>query len=117
MSKVLNTLSAIGALAMAATPLLAIGGMAHAAESGRVAHIQVADLDLGQPRDAATFRQRVDTAAGTFCAARGGTGLSAANTCRQAFREEAVERLGVQQRQDLRSAQASTPTAWTVAAR
>jgi UrcA family protein len=118
MSKVLNTLSALGALVMAATPLIAVGGVAHAAESGaRPAHILVADLNLGQASDAATFRQRVDAAAETFCASRGERGLNAVDTCRRAVREEAVERLGDQQRQDLRSAQASGPTAWTVAAR
>ena len=117
MSKVLNTLSAIGALVMAATPLAAIGGMAHAAETGHVARIMVDDLNLGQPGDAAIFRQRVDAAAGTFCTTRGEMGLSALDTCRQAVREEAVQRLGDQQRQDLRSAQAATPTDWTVAAR
>ena len=117
MSKVLNTLSAIGALTMAATPLAALGGMAHAAEAGRPAHILVADLNLSQPGDAATFRQRVDAAAETFCADRGGLGLNAVNSCRQAIREEAVALLGAQQRQDLRAALASSRTDWTVATR
>ena len=116
MSKVLNTLSAIGALVMAATPLAAIG-VAHAAEAGRPAHILVADLNLGQANDAAIFRQRVDAAAETFCADRGGLGLNAVNSCRQAIRQEAVERLGARQRQDLRSTLASSRTDWTVAAR
>ncbi len=118
MSKVLNTLSAIGALVMAATPLVAVGGIAHAAETNmRPAHIQVADLDLGQPGDAATFRQRVDAAAETICTTRGETGLNAFDSCRQAVRQEAVERLGEQQRQDLRAASTDGATAWTVALR
>ena len=117
MSKVLNPLSAIGALVMAATPLIAVGGVAHAAETGRPAHIMVSDLNLGQPGDAATFRQRVDAAAETFCTNRGELGLSAVNSCRQAFREEAVERLGGRQRQDLQAAQAASRTTWAVAAR
>ena len=33
MRNILNTLSAIGALAMAATPLLAVGSLAHAGEA------------------------------------------------------------------------------------
>ncbi len=118
MSKVLNTLSAIGALVMAATPLVAVGSMAHASETGvRPAHVMVADLNLGQPSDAATFRSRVDAAANTFCTTRGDVGLNAASTCRQAVREEAVARLGDQQRQDLRSAQTTGRTTWAVAAR
>ena len=117
MSKVLNILSAIGALTMAATPLVAVGGMAHAAEVGVPVHILVADLNLGQASGAAVFRHRVDAAAETFCADRGGLGLNAVNSCRQAIREEAVERLGAQQRQDLRSTLASSRTDWTVATR
>ncbi len=118
MNKVLNTLSAIGAMVMAATPLIAVGGIAHAAETGpRPAHILVADLNLGQPADAATFRHRVDAAAGTFCTTRGQMGLNAVSVCRQAVREEAVEALGDQQRQDLRAASAAGRTTWAVAAR
>ena len=118
MSKVLNTLSAIGALVMAATPLVAVGGMAHAAESGaRPAHILVADLNLAQAGDAATFRRRVDAAAVTFCAARGEAGLNAVDSCRESFRSEAVEQLGERQRQDLRSARAGTRATWAVAIR
>ncbi len=117
MSKILNILSAVGALVMAATPLAALGGIAHAAESGARAHIRVADLDLAQPGDAATFRQRVDTAAQSFCTSHGEMGLNAMNTCRAAVRDEAVDRLGEQQRQDLRSAQATSPVSWAVATR
>ena len=117
MSKVLNTLSAIGALVMAAIPLVAVGGMAHAAETGASAHILVSDLDLGRASDAATFRQRVDAAAETVCTARGRMSLNAMDTCRHAVREEAVERLGEQQRQDLSTAQATARISWAVAGR
>lgn len=117
MSKVLNTLSAIGALVMAATPLVAIGGVAHAQTDGRPAHIRVGDLNLGQPGDAATFRRRVDAAAEPFCTSRVELSLSAFNSCREAFREEAVERLGDQQRQDLRATEAASHVNWAVAAR
>ena len=114
MSKILNTLSAIGALAMAATPLLAVGSIAHA-ETG--VHIRVADLDLSRQADAATFRHRVDTAARSFCAARGEGDMIATDGCRQAIREEAVSKLGDEQRAALRTASVSAPTAWSVASR
>ena len=55
MSKVLNTLSAIGALVMAATPLVAVGDVAHAAEPGvKPAHIWVSDLNLATRRPSAS---------------------------------------------------------------
>lgn len=113
MSKILNTLSAIGALAMAATPLVAIGGVAHAADYQPV-HIQVADLDLSRTADVSSFRQRVDVAAKRMC----GTGpdLSQRAACASAVQEEAVERLGSAQRADLRAAEVSSHRAWRVAA-
>ncbi len=115
MSKVLNTLSAIGALVMAATPLVAVGGIAHA-EPARAVHVKVGDLNLARPGDAAIFRQRVDTAADTFCSTSDFS-LSAVNNCRHAVRQEAVERLGDQQRQDRRAADAASRVTWAMAAR
>ncbi len=118
MSKVLNTLSAIGALVMAATPLMAIGSIAHAAETGpRPVHILVADLDLSRPDDAATFRTRVDAAAQGFCMHRGDVRLTAQGVCRQAVREEAVQQLGDAQRAALQTASIGQPVTWRVAAR
>ncbi len=115
MSKVLSTLSAIGALVMVATPLVAVGGMAHAAETGVTpVHINVSDLDLSRPQDAATFRQRVDAAAHSFCTQGDDMHLSARNSCRASIRQEAVDKLGSSQRQALRTA--AIPTAWRVAA-
>lgn len=115
MSKILNTLSAIGALVMAATPLVAVGGMAHAAEIGATpVHINVSDLDLSRPADAATFRQRVDAAAESFCTQGDDMRLSQRDGCRNAIRQEATAKLGSSQRQAL--AIAAVPTAWRVAA-
>ena len=105
MTKVLNTLSAVGALVMAATPLLAIGGFAHAQDiNAAPARIAVSNLDLRSPGDAAIFRQRVDTAARGLCEHAGVSSLNAAATCRQAVYEEAVEKLGASQQRDLQSA-------------
>ena len=112
MSKILNTLSAIGALVMAATPLVAIGGFAHAADY-QPQRIQVSDLDFSRAADAATFHHRVDVAAGRMCNAN--ADLTQRSACGDAVQEEAVERLGSAQRQDLRTAEASARTTWRVA--
>ena len=116
MSKVLNTLSAIGVLVMAATPLMAVGA-AHAQETGApAAHVFVADLDLHSPTGAAAFRRRVDVASEAMCARAAGRSLSQDAACRQAVYEEAVSKLGSDQRQDLATVSPRT-SGWTVAAR
>ena len=118
MTKVLNTLSAIGALVMAATPLVAIGGVAHAQDVGVTpAHIAVGDLDLRTPGAAAVFRQRVDAAAGVMCAQVGASSLGASADCRRAVYDEAVDKLGSAQRSELKTSAAQRSTGWTLAAR
>ena len=92
MIKLLDAVSTLGALVMAATPLLAIGGLAHAQEATHPAQtIQVADLDLSQPAGVARFNARVEQTAGRMCASYGGLQMNTA--CRQAVREEAGARL------------------------
>ncbi len=116
MRNILNTLSAIGALTLAATPLLAVGGLARAAEPAvQPAYVQVSDLDLSRASDAATFRSRVDAAADAVCSQEAVHAPRAA--CVDAVREEAVEKLGAAQRRDLQAAQARGSAAWAVAAR
>lgn len=102
MSKILSVASALGALVMAATPLLAIGGFAHAEEPGATpVRILVGDLHLAQARDATVFERRVDKAAQTFCAQNGKVSLADISACRRAVREEAVAKLSPSQQQDL----------------
>ena len=112
MSKILNTLSAVGALVLAATPLAAVAGFAHAADYQPV-RIQVSDLDFNTASGAASFRHRVNVAADTMCAA--GADLGARAACRSAVQGEAVERLGPSQRQELRTAETARRSAWRVA--
>ena len=90
MTSFLNTLSAVGALAMAATPLVAIGGVARAQDVAPQ-HIRIADLDFSRPADRARFESRVDLAARRMCASDIDLTLNA--TCRQAVHEEAVQKL------------------------
>ena len=101
MSKIINILTSIATLGMAVIPLSAIGGVAHAAE----AHVRVGDLDLANPSDVRTFNRRVDVAAGQVCAELTSS-LSQMPACREAVRQEAVEKLGVRQRATLKVATA-----------
>ena len=90
MFKALETVSAIGALVMAATPLMAIGGLARAQDVAPQT-IRVGDLDLGRANDRARFDARVDAAADRMCA--GGSRIIINAACRQAVRDEAAEKL------------------------
>ena len=114
MTKVLNTISAIGALVMAATPLLAICGVARA-QDVQAQRIQVADLDLSRPSDVARFDARVNVAAGRMCASQSDMESNAA--CRRSIREEAVDKLDAARAQALRSVRSDDARALTVAAR
>ena len=113
MIKVLEAVSTLGALVMAATPLLAVSSLAHAQEATlQPQTIQVADLDLNRPADVARFNVRVDQAAARMCASRVEMGVNAA--CRQAVREEAGAKLDVLR---ARSADAALGRTWTLAGR
>ena len=107
MFKALETVSAIGALVMAATPLLAVGGVARAQDMAPQT-IRVADLDLSQASDRARFDARVDRAADRMCA--GGSEIIINAACRQAVRDEAAEKL------QALHAEAATPERTAVAA-
>lgn len=113
MTKVLEAVSAIGALVMAATPLVAIGGVAHAQEV-QPQVIRVADLDMSRPADVARFDARVGEAAQQMCSGRGDMTINV--SCRQAVREEALQKLNALRAQTTASI---TPAsgAWTVAGR
>ena len=113
MSKILETVSTIGALVLAATPLVAIGGVAHA-QGAAAQRIDVAGLDFRSTSDVAVFRHRVGAAAQSLCGQGGVQPLNATLSCRQAVYDEAVSQLGAAQRQDL---QASGRAGFTVAAR
>ena len=121
MTKVLSTISAIGAMLMAAIPLVAAAGFAHAEEL-QPQHIQVADLNLDRPADMARFYARVDDAAGRMCPTSGGMIISSG--CRAAVREEATQNLATLRRSTAQaasaqaaSAQAATAQALALAAR
>lgn len=108
MRNLLNLVSTVGTFAMAATPLLAVGGVARAQEAQSVS-IQLADLDLARPADAATFSRRVTVAAADMCRTFGPVELSRRATCERAVREEAYAQVRL-----IRPAAASV---WSVAAR
>ncbi len=115
MSKFLEAVSTLGALVMAATPLVVLGSVAHAEPAAvSPARIEVAGLDLRSPNDAATFRHRVSVAATSLCGQAGVQPLSMTLSCHQAVYDEAVSKLGSTQQQDL---QAARTVGFTVAAR
>ncbi|USQ97579.1 UrcA family protein [Caulobacter sp. RL271] len=104
MSKTVNRIAAIAALALAATPIIGLTA-AHAGERAQpVARIAVGDLRLAQPADAREFVRRVDVAAHRVCSDRGLRGLSA-RACRMDFAEDLKDAMTEQQAADLRVAQ------------
>lgn len=113
MIKVLNAVSTIGALVMAATPLMAISSVARAQDMAPE-HIRIADLDLSRPADQARFQARVDLAAVRMCGSVGLLNVEVA--CRQAVREEAMQKLD-QQRADAAIQTAQAADRLTVAGR
>ncbi len=79
MSKLVNRIAAVAALALAATPIIGLTA-AHAAPqpspSTVVARAAFGDLTLSRPDDAREFQRRVDKAAEDACVARKVRGLS-----------------------------------------
>jgi UrcA family protein len=112
MFKALETVSAIGALVMAATPFVALGGVAHA-QTLSPQQIMIADLDLSRPADVQQYNVRVERAAQRMCSDQ--VDLSTASACREAIREEAAQKLDAIRAAGVQSASASA--SWTVAGR
>ena len=110
MRNLVSLVSTAGAFVLAATPLLAIGGVAHAQEAQAV-RIQVADLDFSRPGATATFDRRVTSAADAFCRPAGPAELSRIAACERTVRDEAQVQL-----QRMRT-DADRAPAWSVAAR
>jgi|GEM_PF-1613638 len=69
MTRFINRLAALAALALAATPIVGLTA-AHAAEPASPARIQIGDLRLSNPVDAAEFMRRAEQAADAVCATR-----------------------------------------------
>ncbi|UAL11958.1 UrcA family protein [Caulobacter segnis] len=104
MSKTVNRIAAIAALALAATPIIGLTA-AHAGERVQpVARIAVGDLRLAEPADAREFAHRVDVAAHRVCSDRGLRGLSA-RACRMDFAEDLKDAMTEKQAADLQIAQ------------
>ena len=110
MRNLVSLVSTAGAFLLAATPLLAIGGVAHAQEA-QALRIQVTDLDFSRPGATATFDRRVASAADAFCRPGGPAELSRIAACERTVRDEAQVQL-----QRMRTGADRAP-AWSVAAR
>ena len=102
--KVLDILSTVGALVLAATPL-AVVGAAHA-ETPAPVSIQVGDLDFASHAGVARFDTRVSRAADQFCGVDS-RDLSRRSACVAAVRDEAVSKLGSEQRSEMAGGQSA----------
>ncbi len=104
MSKIVNRIAVVAALALAATPIVGLTA-AHAGERDMpIARIAVGDLTLSSPPDAQEFERRADRAAARFCAGKGLRGLSA-KACRMDFAIDVKDAMTEQQVADLQIAQ------------
>lgn len=101
MSKIVNRIAAIAALALAATPIVGLAA-AHAAEApAPIARIRVGDLTLSNPADAREFARRTHAAGTRACDAKGFTGMSA-KACMIDFHQDVQHALTKQQAAQLR---------------
>jgi UrcA family protein len=104
MSKIVNRIAAVAALALAATPIIGLTA-AHAAEPAQpVARIAVGDLTLSNPADAREFERRAVLAGARVCAGKGLRGLTARG-CRTDFAIDVKDAMTEQQLADLKIAQ------------
>lgn len=114
MTKLINRLAAVAALALAATPIIGLTA-AHAGEPTQAARIQIGDLKLSEPRDAAEFMRRAEKAADKTCAARTSAeklrGLSV-RACYSDFNADLRSELSRDQIADLRAARRAQPAAF-----
>ncbi|PIB93242.1 UrcA family protein [Caulobacter sp. FWC2] len=103
MSKLVNRIAAIAALALAATPIIGLTA-AHAAEPATpIARVRVGDLTLSNPADAREFARRAHAAGTRACDAKGFSGLSA-RACMMDFHQDLQHALTKQQAAQLRVA-------------
>ncbi len=104
MSKIVNRIAAIAALALAATPIVGLAS-AHAAERAEpIARIKVGDLTLSNPADAKEFSRRAHLAGVRACQKQGLHGLSA-KACLTDFQEDLRDSMTERQVADLSAAQ------------
>lgn len=104
MSKIVNRIAVVAALALAATPIVGLTA-AHAGERAEpVARIAVGDLRLSDPTDAREFKRRADRAAARVCSGKGLRGLSA-KACRMDFAIDLKDAMTETQAADLKIAQ------------
>jgi UrcA family protein len=102
MSKTVNRIAAIAALALAATPIIGLTA-AHAGEtSAPIARIKVGDLNLSNPADAREFADRARSAGQRACSGLRGLSMRA---CLMDFNEDLRDALSERQVTELRMAQ------------
>lgn len=114
MTKFINRLAAVAALALAATPIIGLTA-AHAAEPAPQARIKIGDLRLSNPNDAAEFMRRAERAADAVCTTRTTSeklrGLSV-RACYLDFNADLRSEMSRSQIADLRAARRAQPAAF-----
>jgi UrcA family protein len=112
MSKLISRIAAIATLALAATPIIGLTA-AHAAEPApRVMRIQIGDLRLSRPTDAAEFTRRTQQAAETFCGDRKiaeRLGRLSTHACVMDFNDAVDAELSRTQQSQLKAARRAAP--------
>ena len=104
MRKFIMSLTTVASLSLAAIPVLGLTQAAHASE--QEVRIQVRDLNLSNPAQAAVFNARVDQAAQTLCRAqaRNNTARLSFGACTVEVRREVARQLSSSQRKALKVA-------------
>ncbi|WP_165185161.1 UrcA family protein [Caulobacter soli] len=108
MRKFMTSLTAVATLTMAAVPALGLLQAAHAAEP--TATIQVGDLDLSNPAQAAVFNTRLDSQGQALCRQVAGREMRSRirqDDCLTQVRLAAHRQLTATQRADLRRSAAA----------
>jgi UrcA family protein len=92
MNSIANRVAGLATLALAALPVAALSTAAHAAPS---VPVYVGDLNMHTAAGAATYHQRVATAANRICDSQ--KGLTLNQVCKASVRAEAHDRLAAAQ--------------------
>ncbi len=102
MNKTLEKISAGAAVALLLIPVIALASNANAG----TARVKVGDLDLSRAEQAAVFDARVKSAAKPLCATYEISRVPG-SACARAVKEEAVSKLGAEQKAALRQSQSA----------
>jgi UrcA family protein len=111
MSKIVNRIAVVAALALAATPIIGLSAAHAASRAMPVARVQIGDLQLAQPEGAREFQRRADRAAEEACSARKVRGFSY-RACLMDIAADVRQEMTPAQRSALLNGQKTQPAAF-----